>query len=321
MTRTAAVLLAGCAGLAGPAAALSLDFPANAALQAEVTTPLGGHAVATGPWTEDGVPGRTVEGRITRQAWRIDGGGLTALQMTAPLRDQLADAGFATVFECEGEGCGGFDFRATLDLMSPPDMYVDLVDFRYLAAVDAETGSAVTLIASRTARAGFVQVTAVGPPDGPAFSAGTGEARLGSGSAPAGAANGPVLISEGSVAAQLETIGRAILPDLVFETGSAQLGAGAFPSLRGLADYLAANPGRVVALVGHTDSVGGLDGNIALSRRRAASVLERLVSDYGVPRRQLQAEGMGYLAPIASNLSAEGREANRRVEVIMVSTE
>ena len=45
------------------------------------------------------------------------------------------------------------------------------------------------------------------------------------------------------------------------------------------------------------------------------------MSDYGVPRRQLEAEGMGYLAPIASNLTEDGREANRRVEVIVTSTD
>jgi len=72
--------------------------------------------------------------------------------------------------------------------------------------------------------------------------------------------------------------------------------------------------------VGHTDAEGSLDGNIALSRRRAASVLERLVTAYQVDRRQMEAQGMGYLAPIASNLTEEGREANRRVEVIVTST-
>jgi OOP family OmpA-OmpF porin len=76
-----------------------------------------------------------------------------------------------------------------------------------------------------------------------------------------------------------------------------------------------------VALVGHTDSSGTLGGNIALSKQRAGSVLERLVSDYGANRRQLEAEGMGYLSPIANNLTETGREANRRVEVIITSSE
>jgi outer membrane protein OmpA-like peptidoglycan-associated protein len=88
-----------------------------------------------------------------------------------------------------------------------------------------------------------------------------------------------------------------------------------------LADYLAAQPDLSVALVGHTDASGSLDGNIVISKRRAGSVLERLVSDYGVARRQLDAQGMGYLSPIASNQTQEGRDANRRVEVIVTSTQ
>ena len=60
---------------------------------------------------------------------------------------------------------------------------------------------------------------------------------------------------------------------------------------------------------------------VAGADSRAGSVLERLVSAHGVSRRQLDAQGMGYLAPIASNLTPQGREANRRVEVIITSTE
>jgi len=49
--------------------------------------------------------------------------------------------------------------------------------------------------------------------------------------------------------------------------------------------------------------------------------LERLVSVFDVPRSQLEAEGVGYLTPIATNLTDKGREQNRRVEVILTSTE
>lgn len=306
--------------LAAPAIGVTLDFPANAALQAEIQTPQGSHNIATGPWTENGIPMQSATGTVTRQAWKIDASGLTTLQMTAPLQEQLEAEGFTITYACEGEGCGGFDFRFGIEVMSPPDMFVDLVDYRYLSATRAEDGRAISLIASRTSRAGFVQVTSVGPPDAaPISSEATGGSLTSADRAAAPA--GTVLISEGDVATQLETVGRAILPDLVFETGSAQLGEGDFPSLQDLADYLTANPTRIVALVGHTDSVGSLDANIALSKRRAGSVRERLVSAYSIPRRQLQAEGMGYLSPIASNLTEDGRDANRRVEVIMVSVE
>ncbi len=64
-----------------------------------------------------------------------------------------------------------------------------------------------------------------------------------------------------------------------------------------------------------------LDANIALSKRRAGTVRDRLVNEYGVPPGRVAAEGMGYLAPVASNLTPEGRERNRRVEALLLPVE
>ena len=125
----------------------------------------------------------------------------------------------------------------------------------------------------------------------------------------------------GDLAGALRTKGHVVLTDLEFETGSSALGAGNFASLDRLAGFMAAEPGARVALVGHTDSIGGLAGNIALSKRRAQSVRQRLIEAHGIDGARMQAEGMGYLSPVASNLEPEGREANRRVEVILLSIE
>jgi OOP family OmpA-OmpF porin len=123
------------------------------------------------------------------------------------------------------------------------------------------------------------------------------------------------------LAQALDGQGYFILEDLVFQTGSSELGDDAFSSLSTLADYLNANPSRTVALVGHTDSEGSLAGNIALSKKRARSVVKRLISDLGVNKTQLSAEGNGFLSPRASNLTEDGRAQNRRVEVIVTSTQ
>lgn len=300
--------------LALPATADTLSFPANAQMRAEEVEPLGLYAMPIGGWSDTGLPVLNGEGQVLRQAWQIDAAGLSSFEILRPLRDQLTDAGFELVFLCATDACGGFDFRLNAGVMPAPDMHVNLADFRYLAArrTDAEGRTELlSLLVSRSGGAGHVQVTRVGPADP---------------DRPIAAATGTPLRAErtpqatGSLVADLEATGHAVLADLTFETGSAQLAQGEYASLAALADYLRANPDRVVALVGHTDSVGSLEGNITLSRRRAASVLERLVSDHGIPRRQLDAQGMGYLAPVASNLTEEGREANRRVEVILTST-
>jgi OOP family OmpA-OmpF porin len=87
-----------------------------------------------------------------------------------------------------------------------------------------------------------------------------------------------------------------------------------------LAAYLTAHPDVQVAIVGHTDAQGTLAANVALSHKRATSVVKRLVEAYGVAGQQLDAEGAGYLAPRWSNMTEEGRKKNRRVEVVLTST-
>jgi OOP family OmpA-OmpF porin len=112
-----------------------------------------------------------------------------------------------------------------------------------------------------------------------------------------------------------------VLADLSFETGSSRLSAGPFPALDELAAYMAANPGRSVTLVGHTDASGALEPNVALSRARARAVRERLIADYGIAAGRIAADGVGYLMPLAPNVTEEGRALNRRVEAVVTSTE
>jgi len=297
----------------GMVQAQTLDFPSNASLQSEVVRPADSYVLPRGIWDSGEMPTRTVEGRVTQQAWRIEAASLTTLQLVRPLREQLRNDRYRIIFECQTEACGGFDFRFGVEVLPPPEMRVNIGDFRFLAAerIGADGPEYLTLLTSRTAGAGYVQVTHVGPlTDAPAPIADAKAAPL------------RVLDAapDATLAEQLEQIGRAVLADLSFETGSAQLAEQDYASLQALADYLANAPQRTVALVGHTDSSGSLEINIALSKRRAASVLERLVSAYGADRGQLEAEGMGYLAPISSNLTEAGRNANRRVEVIVTST-
>jgi len=294
------------------AAAVTLDMPSNAVLTVEDVAGLDSYDMPTGMWTPAGMPVLTATGEVRQQAWRVDAPGLTTLQLLQPLSEQLAEAGFEVLYTCTEDACGGFDFRFATPVLPAPAMHVDLGDYRYIAtqrSMDGET-ELLSLFASRSSSAGFIQIIRVGDAD----------------SAPVAAADAPAVRAvaptpTGDLPQSLETIGRFVLADLEFQTGSAQLGEATFGSLQDLADYLNANPERTIALVGHTDSVGSLDGNIALSKRRAGSVLERLVTTYDIPRRQLDAQGMGYLSPVATNLTEEGREANRRVEVIITSTQ
>lgn len=308
---------------AGGVQAFDLSLPGNARQTAAATSSPDSHALAIGPFADGALAVQNVEGRVDRSAWRLDSQGVTTLQLLSPLRDQLASAGFETIFECEAAACGGFDFRYALEIFPEPAMHVDLFDYRYLAArrrgEDGKTDYVAVLV-SRSASAGFTQIVTISPPgsNGPTTMAQGAPVRPLS---VAGSEAAATPLSGTPLDRQLQEHGHAVLSDLTFETGSSALGNDEFASLSELAAFLLADPTRRVALVGHTDAVGSLQGNIALSKRRAASVLERLVSAHGVPRGQLAAEGMGYLAPITTNLTAEGRERNRRVEAILLNTE
>ncbi|MDJ0826288.1 MAG: OmpA family protein [Rhodobacter sp.] len=295
------------------AQALSLEFPALATPMAEQSESKDSYFVPTTPFQDGSVIGITAEGAVTQQSWKVGGGSLTTLQILAPLREQLGDAGYETIYECEAQICGGFDFRYEIDILPEPDMHVNLGDYRYHAARRAhdEGPEYAVLIVSRSANAGFVQLTRVGRAQ-PEAAATT------STKTPAPNAS---LAPTGPIGDQLEAHGHATLDDLYFQTGSSELGPDSFASLASLAEYLAARPDRRVVLVGHTDAQGALDRNVALSERRARAVMERLIKQHDVPAGQVDAKGVGYLAPRASNLTEEGRAQNRRVEAILTSTE
>jgi len=303
MIRQAAII---CTLLPQLAAAQELSFPGNAELTLNDSVDVGDFILPTGRWTDGELPGIRVEGALTRQVWQIDAAGLETLQLLRSLRDQLRRADYDIALECDTSGCGGFDFRFALDVVAPPVMQVNLADFRYLSARKGDD-DAVGILISRAGDAIFAQVTQVGAQSAPVADAAPMLASL------------PATGST-DLAGDLTRDGRAVLAGVTFTSGSTTPAAGPIAALQALADMMAARPDLTVAIVGHTDASGGLEGNIAISRRRAAAVVERLVAEYDVPRARLSAEGMGYLAPLTSNATPEGREANRRVEAIVTST-
>lgn len=285
--------------LAAPVHGLTLGLPAGAELTREVTVDEGARAVPVGPADGDVAPVDLAQGAITIQAYRIAGAATPAALMS-PLAASLAEAGFRTLLNCETESCGGFDFRFSLELIPPPDMFVDLGDFVFLSARDGD--AYVSAVASRSARAGYLHIARIMP--------------LGTPPADTVVEETPT----GPIGTTLEAAGRVVLEDIVFASGSTSLPEPRYPSLTALSEYLLANPEKTVALVGHTDASGALDVNIAISKQRAQAARSLLIERYEVPSDQVAAEGMGYLAPRATNLTEEGRTKNRRVEAILTST-
>jgi outer membrane protein OmpA-like peptidoglycan-associated protein len=104
--------------------------------------------------------------------------------------------------------------------------------------------------------------------------------------------------------------------DLLFATNSTEVSAVSRNDLMIVANSLNNFPDTTINVIGHTDNVGSADFNQNLSERRAASVASVLRSG-GVSPARLRALGAGFNQPVASNATAEGRQLNRRVEIVI----
>lgn len=309
-------------------AAMAFSLPLPGAVQSgQHSESLGSYRIPSGPFAAGRLPVIEVEGEVVQTAWRLPGSTATTLELLAPIRAELAGQGFLPLFECETEGCGGFDFRYGMDILPEPDMHVGLGDFRYFAASRGSGDAAehVVVVVSRSAAAGHVQITRISPraqgaPAALPLPAPEPEAPVVADAPPAVPAP-PGDPRSDPLTDRLVTEGHVVLDDLVFASGDAALAAGPFPSLALLAAWLKVTPDARVMLVGHTDAAGGLAGNIALSRARALAVRRELIDRLGVDPAQVQADGVGFLAPLASNLTEDGRRQNRRVEAILTSTQ
>jgi outer membrane protein OmpA-like peptidoglycan-associated protein len=106
------------------------------------------------------------------------------------------------------------------------------------------------------------------------------------------------------------------LGDVLFDTGKAELNAGAARTLDQLSAFLTEHPDRRVQIDGFTDSIGSASFNDDLSERRANSVKSALMMR-GIDGSRIGTQGYGKEFPVASNAESGGRQLNRRVEVVI----
>lgn len=126
-----------------------------------------------------------------------------------------------------------------------------------------------------------------------------------------------VVVSASDIGKSLTAHGKVAIYGIYFDTAKADVKPDSKPSLDQIAAYLKAEPNVKLHVVGHTDSVGSFDSNLALSRRRAQAVAAALVQGYGIAAGRLIGNGVASLAPVASNGTEEGRAKNRRVELVL----
>jgi outer membrane protein OmpA-like peptidoglycan-associated protein len=115
---------------------------------------------------------------------------------------------------------------------------------------------------------------------------------------------------------KLAADGRAVTHGILFDVDSDRIRPESTPTLKEIGDMLKAHPDLRLSIEGHTDATGNEKHNQELSERRAASVKAFLVSEYGIDAGRLQTAGFGASKPVADNNTPEGRQQNRRVELV-----
>jgi outer membrane protein OmpA-like peptidoglycan-associated protein len=129
---------------------------------------------------------------------------------------------------------------------------------------------------------------------------------------------GPVRIAAGGkkLYDALAEKGRVATQGIYFDTGSDAIRQESAPTLKEIGTMLKEHPELQLTIEGHTDNVGKPESNQALSEKRAAAVRQYLIDHYQVDGARLEAKGLGQTKPVGPNDTAEGRQQNRRVELV-----
>jgi OmpA-OmpF porin, OOP family len=129
---------------------------------------------------------------------------------------------------------------------------------------------------------------------------------------------GPIHIASGGadLYSRLERDGRVATQGILFDVNSDVIRPESAPTLAEIATMLRQHPELRIAIEGHTDSDGEAASNQELSERRAAAVKRYLVESYEIDGSRLESAGFGESRPVASNDTPEGKQENRRVELV-----
>ncbi len=250
---------------------------------------------------------KELEGKVTRLLYVVPEG-RSSLEVFRNYQNAFRQAGFETIYACSTTACG----RSFLSVVYPGNRYLripspynrgtlstNVSDVHYMALQRTAAGKTVYVSvftalhnAARTPNA-LVEIVEMKAMD-----------------------TGMVRVNADTMAERIEATGRIALYGIYFDLNSAEIKPESKAELDEIARLLRQNPSLKLLVVGHTDSQGSHDHNMDLSRRRANAVVNALVSQHGIQAGRLEAAGMGFLAPVASNATEDGRAKNRRVELV-----
>ena len=263
------------------------------------------------------VKSERLEGRLTRILY-VAPAGRSSLEVYRNFESALTRGGFSTLYGCTNEGCDSSSnyaifknqiYRHTHRLKNRGDVsefaFNQARDLRYLAAKLSH--------GQGTVYASLLVALNSYPHIGETFNHPVALLEV---IETEKMDTGMVTVNAESLAKALAESGHVAVYGIQFDFGSDAIRPESEATLSEIARLLQVNAAIRLYVVGHTDNVGGYDSNMDLSRRRADSVVQHLVGR-GVGADRLSPVGLGFLAPVASNQSEEGRAKNRRVELVL----
>jgi len=237
-----------------------------------------------------------LEGRLTIITYQLEESTST-LKVLRNFQTALKGEGFEEMFQCEGKRCGSPGVWDEL-LEQVPINNGKQATIRYLAAKKTRDGHGVYLgiyVMETYAGKVLVGLDVVESKE---------------------METGLVEVNAKTLQDQLSKNGKVAIYGIRFDTDKAELKPESLPVLEQIKQLLEMRKDLNLYIVGHTDDTGSLAHNIDLSNRRARSVVQALVNEYGISADRLKPFGAGPYAPVSSNLSPEGQAKNRRVELV-----
>ncbi len=247
----------------------------------------------------------------------------SSLEVIRNYQQQARADGFQPVFECAGDTCGAGSGQVKFSVVAAimPTRFFDQVGEASAAACGAYYVTAIRYaLMENKATGATLAVAASNPEISSVYCSEDFRKQLTvwvSRVEPQAREQQMVALSASDMAKSIDADGRVALYGIYFDTGKADIKPESKASLDQIGELLKQRPELKLHVVGHTDNVGGVDANMALSKRRAESVVAALATTYGVNRARLTGNGVASLAPVKTNTTEEGRAKNRRVELVL----
>ncbi|MEO8230954.1 MAG: OmpA family protein [Ignavibacteriota bacterium] len=225
-----------------------------------------------------------LEGKITRVDYQ-DPDNRSSLERMRNYEQALKQAGFEIKFSCSKEECGPEIHIESLGYY-PPERYLTAFqkrkegNFWIGVSVAAGPWTKIWVVEEKPMETGMVKITA------------------------------------DILKTNILKDGHMAVYGIFFDTGKSEIKPESDETIKEIASLLQKNTSLQIYVVGHTDNVGKLNDNMELSQKRAEAVVNELITKYKIPSTNLQAEGVGPLAPVATNDTKEGKELNRRVDIV-----